>query len=808
MKNKIYFAFFFVLSIALLAVLHIKIISTAPPLGNILNSFNGILANNQCKVDHCGNKEIKCRLLTGDLDVLFDENYVPHIYSKNLNDLFFAQGYIHASMRLWQMDIQTRSAAGRLSEVLGELTFETDKLTRRQGLAEGARLMVEKWKENKEIYSYIESYCNGINKYISELKKSTLPLEYKLMEFQPELWTPLRCALMLKNMARTLCMSDFDIEMTNIKSLMPDSLVRELFSIHEEGASPVIPTSTSWDHIKKPEQPAEQSIGLIIKDYKPYENLPPGIGSNNWAVGPEKTINGHAILCSDPHLNLTMPSIWYENHLVSEDMDVYGVSLPGLPGVIIGFNENISWAQTNVGHDVLDWYTIDWKDEKKGIYFLDGKETKVEIRIDTHYIKGRPTVYDTVMVTPFGPIVYNSDTNSGKKGMAMTWIGNLKPQDNDIQCMINLNKASNYKEFSEALLTYDTPAQNFVYADVEGNIGMHVQGRLPNRPVERGRYVQSGNYSGHIMNSFVPSKDNPKVKNPLQGYVSSANQVSTDETYPYPYNGFFAYFRGVRLNRSLDTLTRISVQDMKDLQFSNYSLFPESFLEIALPVLERGQFSTGERKWLGKLSSWNRSFDPELQEPVLFEYFWNLFYESLWDEFSNTEQQRFRTPTPASTILFMKNSPASPLFDNAGTPETEDMETLLMNNFKKAVADLEDKISEDPTFNWHMHKPVTINHLGRISAFSEEKIYTGGHREALNANNSPWGPSWRMVVEMSNPIKAYGIYPGGQSGDPGSIFYNDRVKTWAKGEYNLLRFPAPKDDPGFTPVQIWNFIKL
>lgn len=809
MRNKISFTFFLLLSLGLLTALNMKIIPSAPPPGRILNSFNGLLANNQCKVDNCKYKEIKYMTIAADLEVLFDGNYVPHIYSANLNDLFFAQGYIHASMRLWQMDIQTRSAAGRLSEVLGEITFETDRLTRRQGLAEGAKLMVEKWKENEEVYSYIASYCEGINKYISELKKATLPWEYKLMEFEPEHWTPLHCALMLKNMARTLCMSDFDIEMTNVKSLLPDSVLQELFSVWEEGASPVIPVSTSWHHIrKKKELSAEEDMGLIINDYKPYENLPPGAGSNNWAVGPAKTRNGHAILCSDPHLNLTMPSIWYENHLVSKDMDVYGVSLPGLPGVIIGFNENIAWAQTNVGHDVLDWYAIDWIDEKNGIYVLDGKETGAEIRVDTHYIKGHITMYDTVMVTPFGPVVYNTETNSGKKGMAMTWIANLKPQDNDIACIVDLNRASNYLEFSEALLKYDTPAQNFVYADVEGNIGMHVQGRLPDRPLERGRYVQSGNTSKNRMNNFVPSEDNPKVKNPPRGYVSSANQVSTDESYPYPYNGFFAYYRAVRLNKSLDTMRQVSVQDMKDLQFSNYSLLPEKFLEIALPVLETGELTVTEKQWLEKLTQWNRSFDPELQEPVLFEYYWHLFYENLWDEFENTEQQRFRRPTSASTVLFMKNNPSSPFFDDKRTPETESMEILLMNSFKKAVADLEDKIRENPAFNWHLHKPVTINHLGRIPAFSEENVYTGGHREALNANNSPWGPSWRMVVEMSKPVKAYGIYPGGQSGDPGSIFYNDRIKTWANGKYNLLHFPAPLEKPGFEPVQIWKFIKI
>jgi penicillin G amidase len=805
MKTKIYFLSTLVLCTILIGALKTKILDSAPPLANILNPFHGLLANNQHLIDHKNQRSSRCEGLREEVTVLFDEYMVPHIYALSIEDLLFAQGYVHAHMRLWQMDIQTRAASGRLSEVLGPSTLQADQLTRRLGLLEGAQLAEKKWKENEFVYGLLEAYSKGVNKFIDELSPASLPVEFKLLDYQPEPWTPLKCALMTKNMARTLCLKENDLEHSNLAAWLPDSIFSILFNDFEEGFSPVIPEKTSWKYITNDKRYPQSQRNIQFFGNKPYEDNAEGIGSNNWAIGPNKSLTGNAFLCSDPHLNLTHPSIWFENHLNGPDIDVYGVSIPGLPGVIIGFNTYIAWAQTNVAQDVLDWFTIDWADEKKGTYWLDGKETQIETRLDTHYIKGASWVVDTVKITEFGPIVYDTETSQGRKGMAMTWLAALEPRGNDPKCIIEINKARNYREFYEGLRDYDSPAQNYVYADVEGNIGMHVHGRFPLRRSGQGKFVQEGNTSANKMNQFIPAEHNAKSINPPRGFVSSANQVSTDSSYPYYYSGSFAYFRGILINRTLEKDKKFGVEDMMNLQTSAQSYFPEMLVNILTPAMDTlcAQDASLQQKWQ-QIKSWDFVFDKYSTEPVIFELFWEALYNLIWDEFDQEGLPPLKKPSKASTLLFMKNHPKSSYFDRVQTEEKEELADILMLAFGKAVQQWEEgQKGEGKTQNWINFKPVHIEHLAKIPAFSDRNIATSGHKDAPNALNSPAGPSWRMVVEMSNPIKAYGIYPGGQSGDPFSKHFRDRTETWAKNEYHPLHFPSTLDEPVFQPSKKW-----
>jgi len=801
MKQKLYFFLTLFLSALLLWTLQSKILSSAPPLANILNPFNGLLANNQHLFDHKNQRFARCEMLTEEVTILFDEFMVPHIYAKNMEDLLFAQGYLHAHLRLWQMDIQTRAASGRLSEVLGESTLQADLLTRRLGLLEGALLAEKKWQENEKIYSLLEAYSKGVNKFIDELSPASMPVEFKLLNYNPEPWTPLKCALITKNMARTLCLNESDVEHSNLAALLPDSIFSELFNDFEEGFSPVIPEKTSWKYITNDRRYPPVQQGIQFFGNKPYENEPEGIGSNNWAISPKKSSTGAAILCSDPHLNLTHPSIWFENHLNAPDIDVYGVSIPGLPGVIIGFNQSIAWAQTNVAQDVLDWYTIDWEDEKKGTYWLDGEKTQVSFRLDTHYVRGAQWVVDTVRITDFGPIVYDTETSNGKRGMAMTWLAVLEPRGNDPKCIIEINKARNYKEFYEGLREYDSPAQNYVYADVEGNIGMHVHGRFPLRKSGQGKFVQEGNNSSHKMNQFIPAEHNAKSINPVRGFVSSANQVSTDSSFPYYYSGNFAYFRGIFINRTLEEEKKFTVRDMMDLQTSAQSYFPEMLIEIIAPVMDTlcSKDPSLLQTW-EQLKSWNCVFEKSNSVPVIFELFWEALYELIWDEFSLKNLPPVKKPSKASTILFIKNHPNSSYFDLVNTEKIETLEDILLLSFQTAVKGFE---STSQSKTWMEFKPLHIEHLAKIPAFSDHNVPASGHKDAPNALNSPAGPSWRMVVEMSTPVKAYGIYPGGQSGEPFSQYYKDRTETWAKNEYHLINFPCDLEAPSFQPLKKW-----
>ncbi len=778
---------------------------TLPPLGAFFSPFTGFWQNAEPVVEP-PLLVIPSGHLRDSAQVVFDDRRVPHIFARNLEDAVFLQGYVTARDRLWQMDISVRDAAGRLSEVLGEGVLERDKLQRRRGLLLAAERAVAEWKKAPELYRLIEAYAQGVNAWIDQLESRHWPLEFKLLGYAPEKWSPLKSALFVQSMALTLNFGADDVRAANMRAVFGDSLFYWLYPEWNPEQEPVIPKGTPW-----PFEPADtawqanEAIGQVMPWREPIESVP-GIGSNNWAVAPEKTANGHAILCNDPHLRLTLPPIWYEIQLHAPEMNVYGASLPGLPGVISGFNEHIAWGITNVGQDVRDWYRIHWTDSTRTAYWLDGQAVPVELVVETFRVKGRDEVVtDTVRHTRWGPVVYE-DPDDEYADLAMYWLSNLPPQPTQVLSFLGLNRGRSLDDYHEALRHYDYPAQNFAFAAKSGDIAITVNGKFPLRAPQQGRFVQEGDRSSNGWRGFIPRDHLPRIVNPERGFVASANQHSTDPTYPYYYHGNFDDYRGRYVVRRLSEMDSITVEDMMALQTDNYSIFGKEVAALMLRLLPEGKLEESEKAWRDTVAAWNHRFEPWLRAPVLVTEWWDRFYRLTWDEVAQYDDRMdVLWPETWRTLALAEEAPGHPFFDRPATTDVvETAGDLALLAFRQMLEEIGDRL-KDPNTDWAAWKDTEINHLGNIPAFGRHHLRVGGFRHALNAIQKHHGPSWRMVVELADTVRAWGIYPGGASGNPGSRWYDHMVDDWLAGKYYRLWFMHGPEEKGSVLAR-WFFL--
>ncbi len=765
--------------------------SSLPPIGAFFSPQVGFWQNGHQKQSD----KVEITNLSQSSKVFIDDRGVPHIFAPTFEDAARIQGYLHAKDRLFQMDISTRFTAGRLAEIFGKRMVNTDRLMRRRGLPFAAENALSGWKQHPETYKIIEAYSEGVNSYINELNKRDYPIEYKLLNAEIEPWSPLKSALLNKSMAFDLCFRNQDDMATKTREQIGELLYRELFPFRNKKEDPIIPTGTTWDFDNLIE--TGEIIDIIFptnNSDRVQKNLPEeSIGSNNWAVAGRKTKNGYPILCNDPHLKLNLPSIWYEVQIRTPKLNVYGASLPGAPGVIIGFNDYAAWGVTNVSLDVLDWFKIKWIDEKQGLYELDGRAEKVSFRQELIHVKDSLTVVDSVPYTHWGPITFSHDGNHYLHEYAMRWIGHDKQSTEELGTFLELNGANSFEAYFNAVTKFCSPAQNIVYADRDNNIALRISGKIPLRSSGVGEFLSDGSISGNGWQAYVPAEENPMVLNPERGFVSSANQISTDSTYPHPYFGYFADYRGRILNRKLANMSNITIKDMMLLQNNAESILgTEGVAMLLANVKDDIKLSSSAIKKIDLLRNWNGEFNANKVEPVLFYKWFINFYNLAWDEFINDESSL--TPEYWRTIELGNHDVAHSYFDIKSTPEIETAETLIIRSLKKMSHEVDSLIDQYADYNWGTFNNNRITHLLGISAFSSDINNVDGFKYALNAVSSTHGPSWRMIVELSDPPVAYGIYPGGQSGHPGHANYSNMIAPWVSGEYNKLnRYTNLKD---------------
>ena len=764
-----------------------------PPLGKFLDPFHGFWQNAETKNHQ--SEELGLSGLTDEVTVMYDSVLIPHLYARNDEDLYLAQGYITAKDRLWQMEFQTHAGAGRISEIIGPSALDFDRTQRRMGMVYAAEKSLHIMEVNPVAKSMVESYTKGINDYILSLRYEDLPIEYKLLDYEPEPWTNLKVALLLKNMAKTLNVGEKDLEMTNALKLFGKEMLDVLYPDYESVGDPIVDKTDNWkfDPIK-----INTDIPLALPDelinIKPIEKPSKDVGSNNWAVSGAKTISGSPILCNDPHLNLSLPSIWYIIHLNAPGINTMGASLPGSPAVISGFNDSIAWGVTNAQRDLVDFYKIQFKDNSKKEYLSDGKWLTSKKVVEKHTVKGNDDFYDTVIYTHHGPVMYDASFHGEdeKNHFAFRWISHDPSEE--VMTFYKLNRGKNYSDYSQALDHYGSPAQNFVFASSSGDIAMRVQGKYPIRRKEEGKYILDGTKTSTEWQAFIPNDQNVMDKNPSRGFVSSANQYPSDPTYPYYINGSsFEAYRNRRINKVLSGLNQITPTDLMNLQFDVYNLKAEESLPTWLGYLDTTKLSTTENDALQILKSWDLYNTIDSPGASYYEAWWDALYPMVWDEMKESKVS-LEFPTTYTTLKLIKEKPALNFFDIQGTPEKETAKEVVQKAFADGVASIEKwKINKGKSPRWADYKDTFIGHLMRLEAFSYH-VEHGGNHDIVNASSRTHGPSWRMVVSLEKSgTQAWGVYPGGQSGNPGSPFYNNMLDHWSKGKYYKFHFTSSSD---------------
>ena len=785
-----------VVTIALVLLLGTKLFLPAP-LAELLSPQHGVWQNAEPATINYST-ELSFPRLKGKASVYFDERLVPHVFAENDEDAFFIQGYLHAKFRLWQMEFETHAAAGRLSEILGEKMGTTDILNRvdryfrRLGMGYAAEKSLQLMEADTATKMMCDSYTAGVNAYIASLTYSQLPLEYKLLGYKPEAWTNLKTALFIKYMAYDLAGGENDFEFTAAKNVLSKIDFEAIVPLRPDSLDPIIPAGTLFDKpgiaLTVPASAdslyfnySKDSVALPAEPIKPNKDN----GSNNWAVNGKKTRSGYPILCNDPHLGLNLPSLWYEMQIHTPGYNAYGVSFPAAPGIIIGFNDSCAFGVTNAGRDVRDYYAIRFKDASRSAYLYNGEWQPTDFRIEHIKIKDKPDFIDTVAYTVFGPVLFDtaySGRSSAGKSYAVRW--KAHDASNEMKMFYHLDRAKNYNDYLEAIKNLHTPGQNCAFAAKNGDIAMWCQGEFPAKWKRQGDFIMPGTDSSYRWQGMIPQAENPHMLNPERGFVSSANQLPTDTSYPYYLGGSFPNYRGWTINKRLGQMADITPQDMMDLQTNNYNVFAEMARPVLLQHMNETVLDGDEKKYWNIFKEWNLRSDTGETGPIVFTLLWDALEKEVWGDETGRIKGGF-VPYQSSLLEGILRDSAFRFVDNINTPQKETLSDDVLAAFKKIVPALQ-KAEKDGRGSWAVFKDTHVMHLTKLPELSRLHLIIGGGLHIINATKEDHGPSWRMVVSLTPETQAYGVYPGGQNGNPGSKYYDDFINSWANGKYYPL----------------------
>jgi penicillin amidase len=797
-------------------------IKTGPALGPFLDPAHGVWAV-ATRANLPENQSAKIPGLHGTVDVRYDDRGVPHIFATNLNDAYRAIGWIHARDRLFEMEIQTRAVAGTLTELVGKRALELDREARAMGLAWGAERTYRVTDSTSASARAVRAYADGVNAYIDHMSASDLPLEYRLLSAKPMRWKPQYSAYLLSRMGLTLAYSDGELRRAKVEALIGKAATDALFPINSPIQEPIQPNgqhAPRFDYAKlPPPQPADSSKLAAAEDLERasarFASATGGdaefaLGSNNWAVSPKRTAAGHALLEGDPHLSLSMPSVWYEEHIVVPDtIDAYGVGFVGAPFIAIGFNRDVAWTETNTAADVADYYveTVD-NDAHPSKYKLDGAwkplETRIEIVRDR---AGTALATDTIYHTHRGPML-----RAGKQWVSRRWTV-LEPNDAS-GVFARAAMARSSAEIFKAFDSYEVPAQNVLTADRGGHIAIRSTGHYPIRPksAPRGDVLIDGSRSANDWQGWWPVSEYPQAVDPAQGYLASNNQQPKDPRVDPRYFGWDwpDAWRAMRINKLLRADSAVTPDAMRRFQTDPVSERTSIFLNAFLHAVDsapppRDSALVHAANILG---GWNQQFLTSNTAAVLYVDALDELTRRTWDELripGATASDRPRgAATPSSMVLAeLLTDPKSPWWDDRSTKNVvEDRDMILRASLLAAYQTTIKKYGvPGDAWRWGYVRYANINHLLRIPALSRLNIpmQSGPGTLSPSGGDGTAGSSWRMVVELGPDVRAWGTYPGGQSGNPSSKRYDDHLAKWESGQLDTLRFPRkPADLNGRT----------
>lgn len=759
------------------------------------------------------NATIELQGIQESVDIHWDEFGVPHIYAKTEQDLYYSFGYVHAQDRLWQMTLSQIAAEGRFAEFFGEELIDLDKYQRTLGFWKMAHKL-EKEVISEEERAILQAYSDGVNAFI-EKNSNRLPVEFALTGIDPIKWTPKRTLAVTRLMAWEMNMSWWSEVMYNyLKAKLPPNQFEEL----QLGWSDDLPTSLNDG----------ESIGLTttalmpmlqqeIEKRKLFEAEGTHVGSNAWIIDASKTTTGYPILAGDPHLGLDMPGKWYEVHLSLNNKNVSGVTIAGIPGIVLGQNEEMAWSFTSMMADDTDFFLEKVDSEDRGRYVVDSANVgKVAFKTfkkvkEIIKVKDEDEQAFEIRYTKHGPVIsdiYPNQELVNDHVISMQWTG--YELSNEFRTMYEMNWASNFQEFKDALQHYGVPGMNFMYGDQERNIAMFSTAKLPirsgNKVSLRRGWVPADDWSG-----FIPREEMPHVINPEKGWIANANNKLTTENYPHYISTFWEPpSRMQRIVSGLTAKQTLSVEEVTALQNDSYSTFAAEMTPIILDVIQnQNEFDFSLP--VSYLENWDFKYDQNSTAASIFDsFFINFTKNTLKDELGEAAYENFiaHELIPVRTISELVQDSSS-FFDNILTDEIETKSDIVLKSMQDAIFFLSDSLGTEP-FEWRWEQLHTITFKPPLfsqaaedptsptalkliveNVLSKGPYPVKGHGMSINNGQYSWdkpfemvlGPSVRRVVDFSNLGKTKSVLPTGQSGNPLSSHFGDQTELWLNGQY-------------------------
>jgi penicillin amidase len=767
--------------------------------------------------------EMRLTGLEQPVTVIRDRWGVPHVYAQTVRDLFFTQGFVHAQDRLWQMELRRRISSGRLAEVFGAGALRRDVFARTLGFQRG---LADEWHTyDEDTRAIISAYAGGVNAFIAG-NLDRLPLEFQLAGFEPEPWTHLdvltravaynqggiwprkilRARLIAQlgaDRARQLMPTDPDVPIE-----VPDGIDYRWLG-----------TDVVADHLESLGYPDDDDLrrrgvdvapGAVWFGTSPQAAGDSAVGSNNWAVDGFKAAGGKPMLASDPHLGIAHPSHWYEMHLVGpgsdgHDYNVIGCSTPGQPGIVIGHNQHIAWGLTNASADIQDLYIEEFDPADVLRYRTPqgwARATPVE---ETFRVRGENTPQQrTIRITRHGPILHTSP--DGRFGLALRWTA-YEP-GSVFNEMLRINRARNWDEFTSALRSWSAPPMNFLYADVEGNIGHVAAGFYPRRRRGAGLVPVPGWVDHYDWDGFAPFEHCPQTFNSPDHFLATANQRTTSTSSPHVVShDWDAGFRAARIKSRLHARRRWSVADMAALQSDVLSLPAGAIVPHILAAIDADP-DTHTRLAAGLLRTWDCSLDigsaaAAVYEVTLHRWFANVFRARLGELFPHYIDQSSSVLLAALRLLEQPDAFwLAPAAGNGAAGVEEMRDAVLRRCVREAVAELRQRLGDDPAaWRWGRLHTVYFAHGAARTPDLKRLLNVGPFEmpgDGFTPNNTGQNfrfsyrqvavASYRQVVDLGNPDNSLSIHTIGQSGQPESAHYADFAPLWARGEYHPMLF--------------------
>ncbi|MEQ8526035.1 penicillin acylase family protein [Gracilimonas sp.] len=766
--------------------------------------------------------------LSEEVQIHWDAYGVPHIYARNVQDLYYALGYVHAQDRLWQMTLTQIAAEGRFAEFFGndQELINLDKYQRTLGFWKIAQQLVDTLGQQER--SVLNAYSNGVNAFVDD-NSNRLPVEFSLTGIQPLEWNPARSLAVSRLMSWELNMGWWsEVTYGYLQEKLPANQFDQLQLRFPDTAPTSLDDTESMGFSSALMPMLQQEINK--RELLEMEGT--HVGSNAWVIDGSKSESGYPLLAGDPHLGLDMPGKWYEVHLNLNGKNVSGATLAGVPAIIIGQNDRMAWSFTSIMSDDTDFFLEQVDPQDRGRYVADSLNDSTASYQQFNKIREIIKVKDgddqsfEIRYTKHGPVIsdiYPVQALTEDKVITMQWTG--YEMSNEMRTLYQINWADNFQDFKDALPTFGVPGLNLMYGDVEGNIAMYSVAKLPIRtgdPITLRRgWDPSQDWQG-----FIPHEQMPRLINPEDGWIANANNKITTDSYPY----YIATFweppsRIERIEQILTSDSTLGYDQFQQLQNDSYSAFAAKLTPKILEII-KGQDAYNFDLPISYLENWNYQYDLKSTAASIFDVFFvNFTQNTLKDDFGDVAYSNFihHENIPVRTMSSLIDTESS-LFDNLATDSVETKEDMVVKSMQDAILFLSDSLGSEP-FEWRWEQlhtlrlePPLLSQAAKDpeapkalklivdNVLSKGPYKVPSHGMSVNNGQYRWnnafemilGPSIRRISDLSDMSKSKSILPTGQSGNPLSDHYGDQTDLWLDGQYRWLY----QDSTLFEEVEI------